>query len=183
MIKIISGDQSLILVLSWSNHWQGVGLMGLNSRNFGLLQQFREQIPETILGEYEFISVPRAAINSSSSEVSSMLRGDLKTIMLANLPALLFLRKPGLRGNVKVTSTKTFTEKDHTKKGQSMVSWRLMELTGDLPFYDSLASHEEDHQFKLNGKTVLIKGVTRRAGMSQRAGPAGNPKPPQGNTN
>ena len=112
-----------------------------------------------------------------------MLRGDLKGVMSDRLPAFLFLRNPRLRGKVEVTSTKIFTEKDFTKKGQSMAGWRLMELTGDTAFYESLADHEEDYQFQLCGKSILIKGGVRKPGSSQRARPAGIPKPPQGNNN
>ena len=93
---------------------------GLNSRNFGLLQHYRGLIRDCILGECEFATVPRMAIDNSSSEVSTMLRGDLKGVMSDRLPAFLFLRNPRLRGKVEVTSTKIFTDKDFTKKGQSM---------------------------------------------------------------
>ena len=44
---------------------------------------------------------------------------------------------------MEVTSTKIFTDKDFTKKGQSMAGCRLMELTGDSAFHESLADHEE----------------------------------------
>ena len=123
------------------------------------------------------------AIDNSSAEVSTMLRGELRGVMTERLPALLFLRNPGLRGKVEVTSTKVFTDKDKTKKGQSMAGWRLMELTGDSAFYESLAGFEEDHQFQLRGSTILIKGGTRKPGNSQRAKPTGNQNPPPGNNN
>ena len=161
-----SVDQSLNLVLSWANMSQGAALLGLNSRNFALLQHYRGHISDSILGECEFITVPRMAIDNSSAEVSTMLRGELRGVMTERLPALLFLRNPGLRGKVEVTSTKVFTDKDKTKKGQSMAGWRLMELTGDSTFYESLAGYEEDYQFQHHGKLILIKGGTRKPGYS-----------------
>ena len=72
---ITASDHSLNSVLSWSNLWHEEGLIGLNSRNFRLLQQFRGHMLDSTIGDYELITVPKAAITGSSSEVSTMLRG------------------------------------------------------------------------------------------------------------
>ena len=44
-----------------------------------------------------------------------------------------------------------------------MDGWRLLELKGDREFLESLARFEEEHKFNLSGKTVQIKGGTRKA--------------------
>ena len=64
-----------------------------------------------------------------------MLIGDLGMVGMANLPTLLYLRNPGHKGNVKVTTTKIFTEQDKIKRRQSMCGRRLMEPTRDTAFF------------------------------------------------
>ena len=91
-----------------------------------------------------------------------MLRADLVNINPADIPTLIYQRNPGLRGQFEVKKTKIFTAANNTKRGQSMDGWRLLELKGDREFQESLTRFEEEHKFNLSGKTVQIKGGTRK---------------------
>ena len=91
-----------------------------------------------------------------------MLRADLANVNPVNLPTLLYQRNPGLRGEFEVKKTKIFTSDNKTKRRQSMDGWRLLELKGDREFHESLAKYDEDHKFNISGKTIQIKGGTRK---------------------
>ena len=56
------GDRYLNAVLSWSNLWGGVGLVGLNSRNYDLLQTFRSYISDAHYNGSEFCSIPKEGV-------------------------------------------------------------------------------------------------------------------------
>ena len=133
------GDRYLNAVLSWSNLWGGVGLVGLNSKNYDLLQTFRSYISDANYNGSEFCSIPKEGV-TLNNDLSTMLRDDVSNVAPDAFPTLLFRRNPELKGGVKVIKSKLFTTKDKTKQGQSMAGWRLFELEGDTEFHQALST-------------------------------------------
>ena len=122
--KSTNGDQLLNAALSWTNLWGGVGLLGINSKNFAILQLLRAYINDISVDGYEFCTIPKEGV-VLNRDLSAMLRGDISNISPEDFPALLYRRNPGPKGALSVLRCKKFTEHDKTKKGQSMKGWRL----------------------------------------------------------
>ena len=107
--------------------WGGIGLVGLNSKNYDLLQTFRSYILDANYNGSEFCSIPKEGV-VLNNDLSMMLRDDVSNVAPGAFPTLLYRRNPELKGGLKVVKSKLFTMKDKTKQGQSMAVWRLFEL-------------------------------------------------------
>ena len=169
--KTTVGDQHLNAAMSWTNLWGGVGLIGINSKNFPILQLLRAYINDINVNGYEFCTIPKEGV-ILNRDLSAMLRGDIANIAPEDFAALLYRRNPGLKGALTVTKCKKFTENDKTKKGQSMKGWRLFELSADDEFLRSLEQFEEGHQFRIGVSSVMIRGGNR-PGPSNHGGGVG----------
>ena len=60
--KSTIGDQHLNAALSWTNLWGGVGLLGINSKNFAILQLLRAYINDINTDGYEFCTIPKEGV-------------------------------------------------------------------------------------------------------------------------
>ena len=67
-------------------------------------------------------------------------------------------RNKGLYGTLRVVSTHHYPDTDVNLTKQSMKNWRLVRLTGDDLFHDSLVFHHVRHDFVLGGDVVRIHG-------------------------
>ena len=160
-------------MITWSNMWGGVGLVGLSSKNLPMLNIMRAYISDAGIKNWEFCSIPKEGI-IFNKDLSVMLRGDMAGISPADFPAMLYRRNPGLEGELMVTKCKNFTDKDNTKRGQSMAGWRLFKLQGDEEFFTSLKQFEESHQFRVGNGNVLIRGGDRIGPQAGGSGGSGN---------
>ena len=169
------GDLQLSEVLDWTNFWGGAGLFGLKSGKKELLRELRNIISSTLLGSTMFCTIPKDALKENKTELSVMLREDLRSVEVKNFTNMLFKKNKGLKGCLTLTKSKTFTDKDVTKAGQPMKGWRLLELRGDEDFLRSLAETPENQRFKLAGHFIFIRG-----GEQADSGPTGANATPVG---
>ena len=100
--KTTVGDQHLNAALSWTKLWGGVGLLGINSRQYSLLQLLRAYVNDIYLDGHEFCTIPKEGV-VLNRDLSAMLRGDISNIAPEDFPALLFRRNPGLKGGLTVS--------------------------------------------------------------------------------
>ena len=77
-------------------------------------------------------------------------------------------KNDGFKGKLNLVRSKTFTNNDKTRNGQSMNGWRLLELKGDEEFMESLSQFEANHPFQIWGGRVFIRG-----GIRKPPGPSG----------
>ena len=64
-------DAPLNHTLEWNNFWEGVGLIGVHTKNRGLLQQLRTLITTVTNGRYEFCTVPKVIFEPRSTARTS----------------------------------------------------------------------------------------------------------------
>ena len=80
MIEVATiGDRHLNAVITWSNMWGGVGLVGLSSKNLPMLNIMRAYISDAAVKNWEFCSIPKEGI-IFNKDLSVMLRGDMAGI-------------------------------------------------------------------------------------------------------
>ena len=156
------GDKNLNRNIAWNNFWGGVGLVGINSKNMDLFRTTREIILDTIIDEYDFCSVPKIALEDNEQNLSVMLMGDMKAADISTFTRTLGKKNDGFKGKLRLVRSKTFTNNDKTRNGQTMNGWRLLELKGDEEFMQSLAQFEANHPFQLWGGRVFIRGGIRK---------------------
>ena len=106
----------------------GVGLVGINSRNMDLFRTTREIILDTVIGEYDFCSVPKIALEDNEQKLSVMLMADMKSVDVNTFTRTLGKKNDGFKGSLRLVRSKLFTANDKTRNGQSMngvIEWTL----------------------------------------------------------
>ena len=91
------GDLQLSEVLDWTNFWGGTGLFGLKSRNKELLREMRNIISSTMLGSMVFCTIPKEGLKENKTELSVMLRDDLRSVEVKNFTTMLFKKNKVLK--------------------------------------------------------------------------------------
>ena len=101
-------DRHLNAAISWTNLWGGVGLIGLNSRNYLLMQTLRTYISDAQRDGMEFCSIPKDGI-VFNKDLSTMLRDNLGNVTPDAFPTLLYRGNKDLKGGLTVIKSKLFT--------------------------------------------------------------------------
>ena len=164
---MVSQNIPCLRAQKWANLWGKVGLVGLSARNPDHVREYRNVLEQLQDRDYCFTIFPRDAIDKRGS-VSVIMRETFRTFDPLCLPEVLFHQNRGLKGSLKVTHIKTYTDADTTRAGASKKGWRLVLLQGCPAFMKSLEDYDEDYKFTVSSCHVYIRGGVRR------------PKPPAG---
>ena len=110
-------DAPLNCTIEWNNFWEGIGLIGVQTKNRGLLQQLRTLIATATNGKLEFCTVPKTIFESGRDFLSLMLHDDNRGLELSDIATMLH-RKNKLAGELKVVQSKSFSARDKTRTGR-----------------------------------------------------------------
>ena len=111
--------------------------------------------------------VPKDALDRKG-QVSVLLRTNFRSFKHQWLAGSLIDRSRGLRGGLRITHIKTYTNKDYSRNGTCKDGWRLVLLQGCPAFMASLEKFGVDHRFPLGSGAVIIRGGTNRPKGQER---------------
>ena len=143
-------------VIQWNSEWQkGIGLMGLQVTDAVKLDMFRSVLADIRIGGFQYNSFPKSAL-LKDSEVSIMIKNELKSLDLRWIPHSLFEKNRLLDGNmaVRFSGPAEQTEKDEVG---CKAPDRLVILEGDDRFIQSIQKYPPNHVFKLGSSTVTMR--------------------------
>ena len=171
---MVSDGIACLRAQKWANLWGKVGLVGLSARNPDDIRQYRNVLEQLDDPHWRFTIFPRDAIDKRGS-VSVVMRETFRAFNPLCLPEVLFHQNRGLKGSLKVTHVKTYTDAETTRAGASKKGWRLVLMQGCSTFMRSLEEYDEDHKFAVSSCHLYIRGGVRRpkTASSRERGPRG----------
>ena len=141
--------------LEWSSTWEGgIGLLGLRIDDVSKLTMFRNAIYHLKIGELRYNTFPKAAL-PQGSEISVILRAELRHLALEVIPYSLFDKNPHLDGQVGVRFSKDLASASSAGVGSE--GSRMVVLQGDDDFFASVANHPYNHSFKLGSSWIKLR--------------------------
>ena len=111
----------------WANLWGKVGLLGLSPANKQHIVEYRQAVEAQVLAQTKFSMIPKDALDRTG-QISVLLRTNLRSFKHEWLANALIDRSRGLRGGLRVTHVKTYTNKDYSRTGSCKDGWRLVLL-------------------------------------------------------
>ena len=159
--EILENNLDCRKAFKWGNLWGRVGLVGLSPLDMGLLNQFRQAIENQLLGDTKFTLFPRDALEKRGN-LSVLLRTDFRSFGVNLLPKAILLRSPLLRGGLRVTHVKHYSDDDYSRSGSCKAGWRLIFLQGCPTFMASLVHYDQDHKFPLGPGHIILRGGSGR---------------------
>ena len=139
------------LALAWCSEWEGgIGLMGIKVTDMKFVENIRNVIAKIRIGGLWYNSYPKAAL-LQGSEMSLILRAELRKLDLEWIPYSLFEQNSKLSGSVCVKYSKD-NQHDGVKDGE-----RFLILEGDPQFFESIQSYPAHHPFKVGSSTVVFR--------------------------
>ena len=182
--EIVAQDLEIISVLKWANLWNDTGLIGLSTRDLGLLDNFKDYVHAQKKGGMAYALIPKELV-ANKTTVTTLLKYNFRDYNLASLPGGIFRRNLELDGGLIVTKSRLFGAGDKTLKGESKDGWRYVDMEADAIFMGILERFPESHRFTLGSDTIQIWGGKRRPEQAQasRARPSRPGNRNQGNNN
>ena len=142
-------------VFRWNSEWEGgIGLMGLCITDTRALELYRTVVSEMFVGDLTYNTYPKDVL-SHGTEVSLLLRAELKCLDLKFLPYSLFEKNRLLAGSSAVRYSKDLG-KDDQNSGKSAPG-KLVVLETDSDFRQSIQNYPSNHHFKLGTSTVKLR--------------------------
>ena len=158
---MVSDKIACLRAQKWANLWGKVGLVGLSAKNPDDIRQYRNVLEQLNDPRWCYTIFPRDAIDKRGS-VSVVMRETFQAFDPLCLPEVLFHQNRGLKGSLKVTHVKTYTNDETTRAGASKKGWRLVLMQGCSTFMRSLEDFDEDYKFAVSSCHIYIRGGVRR---------------------
>ena len=150
-----------------SGKWGLFSTVYLNTTDPPAVEEFRRHLARWPFRGMDFDTFPKEAA-TMKSDISILLRNNMKLFQLEVLPKVLFIRnKDRLAGTLRILATRTFPEGETSHKGESKINWRQIELKGDDQVMRCLRFIPESFPFKLGVEPVQIKGGLRPQDMDE----------------
>ena len=105
--------------------------------------------------------VPKDSVVEPSSELSAILRNDLRGFELDLFPKELLKKNTGLDGTLVITHSKLYGPSDKTRGGQSKDGWQLIFIEACPLFMSLLSGYPESHRFEFCSTRIQIWGGDR----------------------
>ena len=141
-------------VMEWTSMWSGgIGMMGLRVDDMVQLTVFRNLVASIRIGELWYNTFPKVAL-PEASEISVVLRAEVRKLELEYLPHSLFEKNHLLDGAVGVRYSKDLGSTDSGYHSGS----RLVILEGDEDFFQSVRRYPANHPFRIGSITVKLRG-------------------------
>ena len=106
----------------------------------------------------DFDTFPKDVV-TMKSDISILLRSNMKCFMIEVLPKVLFMRNKHLiAGSLRVLATKFFPAGEMSQRGESKENWRQIELKGDEQVMRCLRFIPESTPFLLGVEPVQLRG-------------------------
>ena len=151
-------------VFRWNSEWEGgIGLMGLCITDVRALELFRTMVSEMAVGDLQYNTYPKDVLNHGT-EVSLLLRAELKCLDLEFLPYSLFEKNRLLAGSTAVRYSKDLGRDDNNSN--KSVPDKLVILDTDPDFRKSIHNYPPAHHFKVG--TSFVKLRNEGEGHQQR---------------
>ena len=159
-INIITKHHNL-RPLSWSSSkWLGCGILELSVTP--LLEEWRLVLSKMSFNDGLTVDTfPKLSL-LMGPDVTALLKDPYKEYGIRWVSPSLLYRNKALRGNVRLTHSKTYGEHDLTRFGTSMYKWQLVYLSGDCIFMEFLSKHPVSHRFTVGPSTIVLKGGIRK---------------------
>ena len=172
--KIIEEKRDCYEMFHYANIQGGVGLLGLKIFSPPKLSLWRKPVTEVSLGNggMEFNTFPKECLVSTKTQVSLLLRSNLRNFKLQYLNHGLRLANRKLCGKLTPTFSKPYGSSAQTRHGTSKDGWRLVLAEIDEPFFRSLSNYPPGHIFSLGAGSVQIRVTTERSSECPVATPA-----------
>lgn len=150
--------------LHWSSSkWKGCGVLELAV--MPLLEEWRSMLIKLPLDcDLSVDTFPKASL-LMGPDITALLKDPYREYGIRWVNHSLMLRNKAMRGNVRLTHSKTYGEHDLTRFGASMYGWKLVYLSGDCVFMEFLSKHPSSHRFIVGPSTVVLKGGIRKPGF------------------
>ena len=142
----------------WTSLWGRVGLVGLASRSLKDIQQFREAVEEQMSGPTKYTLFPKDALHRRGN-LSVLLRENFWSFDVEWLPKAILVRSR-MKGGIRLTHIKKYTENDYTRDGVCKDGWRLVMMQGCPEFMSSLEKFDHEHRFPVGAGHIVIRGGT-----------------------
>ena len=150
--------------LHWgSSKWKGCGVLELAV--MPLLEEWRLVLSKMVLDNGLTVDTfPKASL-LMGADVTALLKDPYREYGIRWISHSLMYRNKAMRGNVRLTHSKTYGEHDLTRFGTSMYKWKMVYLAGDCVFMEFLSKHPISHRFIVGPSTVVLKGGIRKPGF------------------
>lgn len=155
--NIRSNGFSCRCVLEWCSEWDGgVGLMGLKVHDVKKLETFRNVVAQIRIGSLWYNTYPKDAL-AQGTEISIILRSELRALDLEWVPHSLFERNTMLAGSMTLKYSKSHSEDDSQANDLTTKDCRTVIIEGDNNFFGSLQRYPHNYSFKLGSSSVRFK--------------------------
>ena len=140
----------------WGTLWGRVGLLGLASKSTDDINGFRRAVENQISGDTHFTLFPKDVIQRRGN-LSVLLRDNFWSFDVDWLPRAILMRTR-MKGGLRNTHVKHYSESDYTRDGVSKAGWRLVLMQGCPELMKSLERYDHDHRFPVGAGHVIIRG-------------------------
>ena len=144
-------------LISSASVWEGVGKFGLRAADPGKIDKWRRCLARLDHGEFEWNSFPVDALVIKKSQVSILMKSELRNFKLKWLTHGLLLGNRLLRGRIEAKYTRSFSDSAVTRFGVSKFGWRLVFADVDTAFTDTFVKFPPGYAFRLGSSTVQIR--------------------------
>ena len=125
------------------------------------MEDFRSHLARWSSRGMDFDTFPKDVV-TMKSDISIILRSNMKCFMIEVLPKVLFMRNKHLiAGSLRVLATKFFPAGKMSQRGESKEHWRQIELKGDEQVMRCLRFIPESTPFLLGVEPVQLRGGLR----------------------
>ena len=145
-------------------------MLGLGTGDLRKLQEFGDFVEHCGTQDIVFGMVPKELVVEPTTELSAILRNELRDFELDLFPKELLKKNPELDGSLVITYSKVYGPADKTRSGQSKEGWKLIFLEGCPTFLATLSKFPESERFEFGSSRIQIWGGERKEEDKQRFG-------------